>query len=49
VEDLEKCRWADGEEKPSHPNLITLAEKLGFNVEKFSKMTGPGNSSGDHD
>jgi hypothetical protein len=23
-------------------NLITLAEKLGFNVEKFSKITGPG-------
>jgi hypothetical protein len=23
------------------PNLITLAEKLGFNVERFSKITSP--------
>jgi hypothetical protein len=32
-------------EKPFHPNLITLAEKLGFNVERFSKITGPNNSA----
>jgi hypothetical protein len=44
VESVEKCWWGDGEEKPLHPNLITLAEKLGFNVEKFSKITGPSNS-----
>jgi hypothetical protein len=43
---LEKCWWGDGEEKPFHPNLITLAEKLGFNVERFSKITGPSNSAG---
>jgi hypothetical protein len=36
VGDLEKCS----------PNLITLAEKLGFNVERFSKITGPNNSVG---
>ncbi|MGZ3535504.1 MAG: DUF3536 domain-containing protein [Thermodesulfobacteriota bacterium] len=46
VEGLEKCWWGDGEEKPFHPNLITLAEKLGFNVERFSKITGPNNSAG---
>ena len=49
VESVEKCWWGNGEEKPSHPNLITLAEKLGFNVEKFSKITGSTNSQGDHD
>ena len=38
---LEKCWWGDGEEKPFHPSLITLAEKLGFNMEKFSKMISP--------
>jgi len=26
-------------------NLITLAEKLGFNAERFSKITGPNNSA----
>ena len=41
VGDLEKCWWGDGDEKPFHPSLITLAEKLGFNVERFSKITGP--------
>ena len=46
VESVEKCRWADGEEKPFHPNSITLAEKLGFNVERFSKITGPSNLAG---
>jgi hypothetical protein len=40
VESVEKCWWGGGEGKPLHPNLITLAEKLGFNVERFSKITG---------
>ncbi len=44
VEDLEKCWWEGGEGKPFHPSLITLAEKLGFNVDKYSKMTGPSSS-----
>jgi hypothetical protein len=26
-------------------NLITLAEKMGFNVERFQKITGPSNSA----
>ncbi|MGA2467844.1 MAG: DUF3536 domain-containing protein, partial [Thermodesulfobacteriota bacterium] len=38
---LEKCWWENGDEKPFHPNLIVLAEKMGFNVERFSKITGP--------
>ena len=46
VESAEKCWWGGGEGKPLHPNLITLAEKLGFNVERFSKITGPANSGG---
>ena len=46
AESVEKCWWGDGGEKPFHPNLIILAEKLGFNVEKFSKITGPSNSAG---
>jgi hypothetical protein len=45
VEGLEKCWWGEGEQKPFHPGLITLAEKLGFNVERFSKITGPSNSA----
>ncbi|MGZ3539124.1 MAG: DUF3536 domain-containing protein, partial [Thermodesulfobacteriota bacterium] len=45
VGDLEKCWWEGGEEKPFHPNLITLAEKLGFNVDRYSKITGPSNSA----
>jgi hypothetical protein len=45
VEALDKYWWGDGEGKPFHPNLITLAEKLGFNVEKFSKITGPSGSA----
>jgi alpha-amylase/alpha-mannosidase (GH57 family) len=45
VEGLEKCWWGEGEQKQFHPSLITLAEKLGFNVERFSKITGPGNSA----
>jgi len=43
VGDLEKCWWGEVNEKPFHPGLITLAEKLRFNVERFSKITGPSN------
>ena len=43
IEGLEKCWWEGGEGKPFHPNLITLAEKLGFNVDRYSKITDPGN------
>jgi alpha-amylase/alpha-mannosidase (GH57 family) len=42
---LEKSWWENGTPKLFSPNLITLAEKLGFNVERFSKITGPGNSA----
>jgi hypothetical protein len=45
VGDLEKCWWGDGEGKPFRPDLITLAERLGFNVDRFSKITAPGNST----
>lgn len=38
---LEKGWWGEGEQRPFHPSLITLAEKLGFNVERFPKITGP--------
>jgi len=42
---LEKCWWENGTPKLFSPNLITLAEKLGFNVERFSKITGTSNSA----
>lgn len=45
VEGLEKCWWGEGNEKPFHPSLITLAENLGFNVERFSKITPPSHSA----
>jgi len=35
---LEKSWWGNGGEKPFPGNLILLAEKLDFNVERFSKM-----------
>ena len=36
---LEKCWWGEGaERRPFPPTLTILAEKLGFNAEKFSKM-----------
>ncbi len=35
---FEKSRWGEGVEKPFPPNLILLAERLNFNVEKYSKM-----------
>jgi len=41
VGSLEKCWWENGTPKLFSPNLITLAEKLGFNVERFSKMIRP--------
>ena len=37
---LEKSWWGNGSEKPFPRNLIALAEKLDFNVERFSKMVG---------
>jgi hypothetical protein len=40
IENLEKSWWGDGAGKPLPPNLITLAEKLGFDAEKFSKLIG---------
>jgi alpha-amylase/alpha-mannosidase (GH57 family) len=33
--------WGSGIEKPIPPNLIVLAEKLGFNVDRFSKIKMP--------
>jgi len=41
---LEKGCWENGATRPFPSNLITLAEKLGFNVERFLKITGPSNS-----
>jgi hypothetical protein len=46
VGSLEKYWWQNRTPKPFPPNLITLAEKMGFNVERFSKMTGPSNPAG---
>jgi alpha-amylase/alpha-mannosidase (GH57 family) len=45
VGDLEKCWWENGTPKLFSPKLITLAEKLGFNVDRFSKITAPSNSA----
>jgi hypothetical protein len=38
---LEKSWWGEGVEKPFPANLTLLAEKLDFNVERFSKMVNP--------
>jgi alpha-amylase/alpha-mannosidase (GH57 family) len=38
--DLEQCWWENGTPKLFSPNLIGLAEKLGFNVERFLKIIG---------
>jgi hypothetical protein len=38
---LEKSWWGESAERPFPPNLILLAEKLDFNVERFSKMINP--------
>jgi alpha-amylase/alpha-mannosidase (GH57 family) len=35
---LEESWWGEGKRKPFSPKIISLAEKLGFNVERFSKM-----------
>jgi hypothetical protein len=32
--DLEKCWWENGTPKLFSPNVITLAEKSGFNAER---------------
>lgn len=41
---LEKFWWGEGVEKRFPHNLLTLAEKLGFNMERFSKIAGPSHS-----
>jgi len=46
VGSFEKCWWENGTARPFSPNLITLAEKLGFNVERFLKMNNPTPSAG---
>ncbi len=38
---LEKSWWGESVEKPFPLNLILLAEKLDFNVERFTKMIRP--------
>jgi hypothetical protein len=38
MEALEKSWWGESVEKPFPSNLILLAEKLDFNVERFLKM-----------
>lgn len=38
---LEKYWWGNGAARPFPQNLIILAEKLGFNVERFSKVVSP--------
>jgi len=40
LKSLEESWWGEGVQKPFPSNLIPLAEKLGFNVEKISKATG---------
>jgi hypothetical protein len=42
VGSLEKYWWENGATRPFPSNLITLAEKMGFNVERYSKITSPG-------
>lgn len=41
---LEESWWGNGSEKPFPGNLILLAEKLDFNVERFLKMVGSDHS-----
>ena len=38
VQGLEKSWWEDAPEKPFSPNLLVLAEKLGFNTDRFLKI-----------
>ena len=39
--ELERCWWGWGTapEQPFHPKLILLGERLGFNMDRFSKMS----------
>ena len=37
---LEESWWGEGKEKPFSLKIISLAEKLDFNVERFSKVVG---------
>jgi len=39
---LEKYWWENGAARPFPSNLITLAEKLGFHVEKYLEISAPG-------
>jgi hypothetical protein len=41
---LEESWWGEGREKPFSLKMISLAEKLGFNMEKFSKIVGSATS-----
>jgi hypothetical protein len=41
---LEESWWGEGRKKPFSLKIISLAEKLGFSVERFSKMVGPADS-----
>jgi predicted DNA-binding transcriptional regulator len=41
---LEESWWGEGREKPFSLKIISLAEKLGFNMEKFSKIVGSATS-----
>ncbi|MBM4349804.1 MAG: DUF3536 domain-containing protein [Deltaproteobacteria bacterium] len=43
LENLEKSWWEDGAQKPFPRVLVTLAEKLDFNIEKISKAAGSKN------
>jgi alpha-amylase/alpha-mannosidase (GH57 family) len=42
---LEESWWGEGREKPFSFSMISLAEKLDFNVERFSKMVSPADSN----
>ncbi len=41
---LEESWWGEGRERPFSLKIISLAEKLGFNMEKFSKIVGSATS-----
>ena len=44
---LEECWWENGAEgKPLPPKFAILAEKLGFSIEKLSKIVSPATSPG---
>ncbi len=44
LKNLEESSWGYGVPRPFPSNLTTLADKLGFNIEKFLKITSAGNS-----